>query len=70
MELESKLAAAAEAPSLTRPGGAVGGADSRMIPKAPARSCLSGHRGAITCVATHPVYRYCCIYCVACIEPM
>jgi platelet-activating factor acetylhydrolase IB subunit alpha len=56
MELEAKLAAAGTAPS-ARLGGVAAGDSSRMIPKAPARSKLSGHRGPITCVATHPVYR-------------
>ena len=30
--------------------------DSRMLPRAPAKAILSGHRGPITCVTFHPVY--------------
>jgi platelet-activating factor acetylhydrolase IB subunit alpha len=32
--------------------------DSKLLPKGPPRSTMSGHRGPITSVAAHPVYRY------------
>lgn len=56
MELEARLKEVGEGGSMARPGGVSAG-DSRGIPKAPTRSSLSGHRGTITCVATHPIYR-------------
>ena len=28
----------------------------RVFPKGPAKHCLSGHRGAVTAVACHPLY--------------
>ena len=58
MDLEAKLATVGDAPGFApRPGAAAGG-DGRMIPRAPAKACLSGHRAPITCVCTHPVYRF------------
>eukprot|EP01035_Chromulina_nebulosa_P017105 gene17105-22619_t len=32
------------------------GENNRLIPKGPAKTSLAGHRGPITCVATHPIY--------------
>jgi hypothetical protein len=60
MDLEAQLKAAGESSVggvMSRPGGA-GGGDSRMIPRGPARARLSGHRGPITSVCTHPIYRF------------
>lgn len=31
--------------------------DSKLLPKGPPKSTLSGHRGPITSVSLHPVYR-------------
>lgn len=58
MDLEAKLKELGDvgAGGMVRPGGPATG-DNRGIPKAPARACLSGHRGTVTCVAAHPVYR-------------
>jgi hypothetical protein len=67
MELEAKIASG-EGSGFPRgggagdeasgaPGGGPGGRDSRMIPKPPARATLTGHRGTVSSVATHPVYR-------------
>ena len=32
--------------------------DSKLLPRPPAKHCLSGHSAAVTCVATHPVYSF------------
>lgn len=30
--------------------------DSKLLPKPPAKSCLTGHRAPVTCVVCHPIY--------------
>ena len=65
MELEAKVAAKGEEYSASNPGvdsssagGGSGAHDtSRRLPKGPARAVLPGHRGPITSVTVHPVYR-------------
>lgn len=71
LELEERLAHAEEELKAARVGGgdAAGGlllgrslrraggeAGARNLPRAPAVRMLVGHRGGITCLATHPVY--------------
>ena len=54
LELEGKLGAVAESdgrPHAPRE-------DSKLLPKGPPKATMSGHRGPITSVASHPVYRY------------
>lgn len=58
MDLEARLEQAQEdLKSGSRPGkdSRLGGAD-RVLPRAPAKAVLSGHRNPITCVALHPLY--------------
>lgn len=55
MELEAKIASGDV--GVPRIGAAVAG-DVRVIPRGPARSSLSGHRGTINSLAIHPVYRF------------
>lgn len=31
----------------------------KLLPRAPAKSCMAGHRGSVICAATHPVYSLC-----------
>lgn len=54
MELESVAASGAGPPP--RPGQEKGGG-ARSLPRAPPVHAMAGHRGSITAVATHPVYR-------------
>lgn len=63
LDLESQLAAAKESAAAPKPGAGladsengIGGEGFRGLPKAPAKSILSGHRGPVTCVTVHPVY--------------
>ncbi|CAM9939768.1 unnamed protein product, partial [Laminaria digitata] len=37
-------------------GGGGGGGSDRILPRAPAKSVLAGHRSPVTCVALHPLY--------------
>ena len=55
LELESKLGSQSngEIRSLNPTG-----EDSKLLPKGPPRSTLSGHRGPVTSVAIHPIYRF------------
>lgn len=67
MDLEAKIAAKGE--DYSGKGDGNNGNDSsssssssaqdtsRRLPKGPARAVLPGHRGPITSVAVHPVYR-------------
>ena len=32
--------------------------DSKLLPRPPAKNCLSGHRAAVTAVSTHPIYSF------------
>lgn len=63
MELEAKLetlksrgVAVADAPS--EPGARVDMKDSKLLPRPPAKNCLSGHRAAVTSISTHPIYSF------------
>lgn len=65
MDLEAKLAARGEdysGSSGTEASGVGGGTSgaqdsSRRLPKGPAKAVLLGHRGPITSVTVHPIYR-------------
>lgn len=60
MDLEARLDQAQEdLKSGVRPGrekGGGGGGSERILPRAPAKGVLAGHRNPITCVALHPLY--------------
>lgn len=59
MDLEARLDQAQEdLKSGVRPGrerNGAGGSD-RILPRAPAKAVLAGHRNPVTCVALHPLY--------------
>lgn len=64
MDLEAKLAAKggdysadSSSNSALRSGAGLGQDPSRRLPKGPARAVLAGHRGPVSSVAVHPVYR-------------
>lgn len=60
MDLEARLDQAQEdlksgvRPGREKNGGA--GSDDRILPRAPAKAVLAGHRNPVTCVALHPLY--------------
>lgn len=54
LELESKLGSQSNNGNELRSN--PNGEDSKLLPKGPPRATLSGHRGPVTTVATHPVY--------------
>lgn len=57
MDLEARLDQAQEdLRSGVRPGRERGGSSDRLLPRAPAKAALMGHRNIITCVSLHPVY--------------
>lgn len=58
MDLEARLDQAQEdLKSGVRPGREKGAAGSeRILPRAPAKAVLAGHRNPVTCVALHPLY--------------
>eukprot|EP00752_Nemacystus_decipiens_P013452 g11914.t1 len=58
MDLEARLDQAQEdLKSGVRPGREKGAAGSeRILPRAPAKTVLAGHRNPVTCVALHPLY--------------
>jgi platelet-activating factor acetylhydrolase IB subunit alpha len=55
LELEAKLGSQGNGEGPGRSNGPR--EDSKLLPKGPPRATMSGHRGAITSVASHPVYR-------------
>ena len=57
MDLEAKVALKGDdSGGSSRPGNSQD--NSRRLPKGPARAVLAGHRGPITSVAVHPVFRW------------
>lgn len=58
MDLEARLDQAQEdLKSGVRPGREKGAPGSeRILPRAPAKAVLAGHRNPVTCVALHPLY--------------
>ncbi|CAN0429711.1 unnamed protein product, partial [Hapterophycus canaliculatus] len=57
MDLEARLDQALEdLKSGVRPGREKGGNLDRVLPRAPAKAVLAGHRNPVTCVALHPLY--------------
>lgn len=58
MDLEARLDQAQEdLKSGVRPGRERGaGGSDRVLPRAPAKGVLTGHRNPVTCVALHPLY--------------
>ena len=63
MDLEAQLEAAKEAGvvggAFARAGAKSGAPEQRLLPRAPARAVLSGHRGPVTCVCVHPIFSVC-----------
>jgi len=61
MELEAKLASSSTVFDSKAGGGGSGApADmGRLLPKAPCKTALNGHREPVTCVAMHPNYSIC-----------
>lgn len=60
MELEAKLASSSTVFDTKAAGGNPGAADAgKLLPKAPCRTALTGHREPVTCVAMHPNYSIC-----------
>lgn len=57
MDLEARLEQAQQdLKSGVRPGKDRSGPGDRVLPRAPAKVSLSGHRNPVTCVALHPLY--------------
>ena len=58
MELETQLQnhKSANGHALPEPGSGQINPDSRLLPRPPARTTLTGHRSPVTVVVTHPVY--------------
>lgn len=62
MDLEARLEQAQQdlrsglRPGRDKGGGGGGGGSDRILPRAPAKSVLAGHRSPVTCVALHPLY--------------
>lgn len=57
MDLEARLDQAQEdLKSGMRPGRERGAGTERILPRAPAKGVLAGHRNPVTCVALHPLY--------------
>ncbi len=57
MELEAKVGSIGDE-TKKAPDFKSDGELSKNLPRSPAASVLSGHRGPITCVSIHPTYRY------------
>lgn len=60
MELETRLASSAALPSADESGTSGASLDaSKLLPKAPSKAELTGHRDPVTCLAMHPKYSLC-----------